>query len=149
MKERLKPETITDIQIHRNTDPAVVKVFRGPDQRVMDVHKPFRFAEFGITELDELRPIIAKKNNAVVPNLLKSLKERYDRLRAMPQALNIPSLLPASTKEIAPSKSSRKKRKLIAMEPEFKVPGIDCDRSLPEGITFMNNMVLEAPERGL
>lgn len=35
------------------------------------------------------------------------------------------------------------------MEPEIKVPGLDCDRSLPEGITFMNNMVLEAPERGL
>ena len=32
MKERLRPETITDIQIHRNTDPAVVTVFRGPDQ---------------------------------------------------------------------------------------------------------------------
>lgn len=81
----------------------MVTVFRGPDQRVIDVHKPFKFADFGITELDELRPIIAKKNNVVVPNLLKSLKERYDRLRAMPEALNNPSLLPASTKETAPS----------------------------------------------
>ena len=31
MKERLKPETITDIQIHRNTNPAGVTVFSGPD----------------------------------------------------------------------------------------------------------------------
>ncbi|MCO6516938.1 MAG: hypothetical protein J6586_10700, partial [Snodgrassella sp.] len=29
MKERLKPETITDIKIHRNTKPAMVTVFRG------------------------------------------------------------------------------------------------------------------------
>ena len=32
---------------------------------------------------------VLKKNNVVVPKLLKSLKERYDRLRAMPKALNI------------------------------------------------------------
>ena len=97
MKERLRPETITDIQIHRNTNPAIVTVFRGPDQRILDVHKPFKFSEFGITELDELRPIITKKKNVVVPDLLKSLKERYDRLKRMPEALDIPSLLPASS----------------------------------------------------
>ena len=60
MKERLKPETITDIKIHRNTKPAIVTVIRGPNQRVMDIHDPFRFADFGISELDELRPIISK-----------------------------------------------------------------------------------------
>ena len=35
MKERLKHESITEIQIHRNTNPVVFIVFRGPDQRVM------------------------------------------------------------------------------------------------------------------
>ena len=115
----------------------------------MDVHKPFRFADFGITELDELRPIITKKNNVVVPNLLKSLKERYDRLKAMPEALNIPSLLPASTTETAPPKVSKRKRKQVEQEPEIKVPGLDCDRSLPDGIVFMNNVVFEVPERSL
>lgn len=35
------------------------------------------------------------------------------------------------------------------MEPEIKVPGLDYDRSLPEGICFMNNVVLEVPERGM
>jgi hypothetical protein len=149
MKERLKPETITDIKIHRNTKPAMVTVFRGADKRVMDTHNPFKFADFGITELDELRPIIAKKNNVVVPDLLKSLNERYNRLRAMPEALNIPSLLPAPTTGTASSTATKRKRKHIESEPEVKVPGLDCDRSVPEGITFVNNTVLETPERGL
>ena len=115
----------------------------------MDIHNPFRFADFGITELDELRPIIAKKNGVVVDQLLKSLSERYDRLRAMPEALNIPSLLPAPTTGTASSTTTRRKRKHIESEPEIKVPGLDCDRSVPEGITFVNNTVLEHPERGL
>lgn len=115
MKERLKPETITDIQIHRNTNPAIVTVFKGPDQRVTDIHNPFRFADFGISELDELRPIISKKQNIVVPDLLKSLKLRYERLMNMPEALGIPSLLPASTTQTAPPKASKRKRKQIEL----------------------------------
>ena len=67
----------------------------------------------------------------------------------MPEALNIPSLFPDSAEETAPSKASKRKRKQIELEPEIKVPGLECDRSLPEGITFVNNAVLEAPERGL
>ena len=106
MKERLKPETTTDIQIHCNTNPVVVTIFRGPDQRIIDVHKPFRFADFGIYELDELRPIISKKHTVVVPDLLKSLKLRYEILMNMPEALGIPSLLPASSTQTAPPKAS-------------------------------------------
>lgn len=149
MKERLRPESITDIQIHRNTNPAVVTVFRGPDQRILDVHKPFKFSVFGITELDELRPIIDKKQNVVVPELLKSLKLRYDRLKKIPEVLDIPSLLPASSTQAAPTKISKRKRNLVQMESEIKVPGLDCDRSLPKGINFINNVILEEPERGL
>ena len=85
----------------------------------------------------------------VVPNLLKSLKLRYERLMNMPKALGIPSLLPASSTQVAPPKASKRKRKQIKLEPEIKVPGLECDRSLPEGITFMNNVVFEVPERGL
>jgi hypothetical protein len=114
----------------------------------MDTHNPFRFADFGIYELDELLPIITKKSNVVVPNLLKSLENRYKGLMEMPKTLGIPSLLPASTTQPAP-KVSKRKRKQIEMEPKIKVPGLDCDSSLPEGITFMNNVVFEVLERGL
>ena len=149
MKERLKPETITDIKIHRNTKPAIGTVFSGQDQKVMDIHDLFRFADFGISELDELRPIISKKMNVVVHSLLKSLKLRYERLMEMPEALGIPSLLPAPYTQTAPPKVSKRKRKQVELEPEIKVPGLECDRSIPEGITFVNYKVIEAPERGM
>ncbi|GJW15302.1 hypothetical protein Tco_0019435 [Tanacetum coccineum] len=39
---------------------------RGTDGRNSDVHKPFAFGAFGISELDELREIIPKNKNTVV-----------------------------------------------------------------------------------
>ncbi|GJV80145.1 hypothetical protein Tco_1516015 [Tanacetum coccineum] len=34
----------------------------------------------------------------------------------------------------------------MELEPEIIVPGLECNRSLPEGIPFVNNMVIEEPE---
>ena len=67
----------------------------------------------------------------------------------MPEALDIPSLLPASSTQSAPPKASRRKRKQVELEPEIRVLGLDCDRSLPEGINWLNNVVLEVLERGM
>lgn len=50
---------------------------------------------------------------------------------------------------VSPPKASKRKRKQVELEPEIRVPGLDCDRSLPEGINWLNNVVLEVPERGL
>ncbi|GJS97837.1 hypothetical protein Tco_0804805 [Tanacetum coccineum] len=38
------------------------------------------------------------------------------------------------------------KQKHIELEPEVKVPGLECNRSLPEGVPFVNNMVIEELE---
>ncbi|GJU33668.1 hypothetical protein Tco_1182022 [Tanacetum coccineum] len=37
----------------------------------------------------------------------------------------------------------------MELEPEIKVPGLKCNRSLPEGVLFVNNMVIEEPEYGI
>ncbi|GKA54438.1 hypothetical protein Tco_0753387 [Tanacetum coccineum] len=111
----LKPEKITDVKIQPHTKPVVVTVYRGTDRRNFEVHNPFAFGAFGITELDELREIIPKKKNIVVKDLMNSLS----------------------------------RRKHMELEPEVKVPGLDCDRSLPEGVPFVNNMVIEEPEYGI
>ncbi|GJV58254.1 hypothetical protein Tco_1459259 [Tanacetum coccineum] len=58
MTNRIKPKRITDVRIHPNTKPIVASVFRDNDKRNFDVHQPFKFSDFGITELDELGPII-------------------------------------------------------------------------------------------
>ncbi|GJW61442.1 hypothetical protein Tco_0110777 [Tanacetum coccineum] len=44
---KLKPKTITDIDIHPNTKPVVVTVFRGNDQRNFNAFNPFKFDDFG------------------------------------------------------------------------------------------------------
>nr|GEW02627.1 hypothetical protein [Tanacetum cinerariifolium] len=119
ISSRLKPEPITNIKIHPKTKPVVITIYRGTDGRNFDVHKPFFFGAFGISKLDKLREIIPKKKNAV-------------------------SALPAS--EQAPSQTSRRKRKHMVLELETRIPGLECNRALPENVPFINNMVIEEPE---
>ncbi|GKC05249.1 hypothetical protein Tco_0996859 [Tanacetum coccineum] len=54
--------------------------------------------------------------------------------------------LPAPIPVQAPSQSSGRKRKHMELEPEIKVLGLKCDRSFPEGASFVNNMVIEEPK---
>ncbi|GKF88937.1 hypothetical protein Tco_0262900, partial [Tanacetum coccineum] len=116
---KLKPEPINDVKIHPNTKLAVLTVYRGNDRRNFDVHNPFKFADFGITELDELGPIIEKKKNKIVGELMIYLGKRYERLKKIPEEVGI------------------------------QVPGLECNRSHPEGVPFVNNMVLEEPAYGM
>ncbi|GJZ83432.1 hypothetical protein Tco_0648605, partial [Tanacetum coccineum] len=39
-----------------------------------------------------------------------------------------------------------RKRKHRELEPEVRIPGLKCNRSLPEGVPFINNLVIEHPE---
>ncbi|GJX23454.1 hypothetical protein Tco_0227899 [Tanacetum coccineum] len=87
INNRLKPETITNIKIHPKTKLVVITVYRGTDGRNFDVHRPFVFGVFSISELDELREIIPKKKNAVIHDLMNSLSRRYERIRKIPEEL--------------------------------------------------------------
>nr|GEV52329.1 hypothetical protein [Tanacetum cinerariifolium] len=77
----LKPKTITDFKIHPNTKPVAMIVFRGANKRNFDVHNPFNFSDFGMTEWDDLREIILKKKNQVVRDLMNSVSKRYEKLK--------------------------------------------------------------------
>ncbi|GJT91956.1 hypothetical protein Tco_1080801 [Tanacetum coccineum] len=103
INNRLKPETINDIKIHPKTKPLVTTIYRGTNGRNFDVHRPFAFVAFGISELDKLREIIPKKKNVVVHDLMNSLSQRYERIRKMPEELRIKSALPALALEQASS----------------------------------------------
>ncbi|GKE38471.1 hypothetical protein Tco_1461876 [Tanacetum coccineum] len=57
--------------------------------------------------------------------------------------------------EIIPKKKNKvvvlsltlgKKRKAQELEPEVRIPTLECNRSLPEGVQFVNNQVIEHPE---
>ncbi|GKA28282.1 hypothetical protein Tco_0714450 [Tanacetum coccineum] len=146
---RLKPEPITDVKIHPNTKPVILTVYRGNDRKNFNVHNPFKFANFRVTELDELGPIIEKKKNMIVGELMISLGKRYERLRRIPKELGIQSSLLALAPKQSPSHLSGRKRKHMELEPEIRVPGLECNKSLPEGVPFINNMVIEEPEYGI
>ncbi|GJW67088.1 hypothetical protein Tco_0121512 [Tanacetum coccineum] len=90
---RLIPEPITDVKIHPNSKPSVLSVYRANDRRNFQVHNPFKFADFRITKLDELGPIIQKKKNKIIGELMISLGKRYERLRKIPEELEIQSSL--------------------------------------------------------
>ncbi|GJU88099.1 hypothetical protein Tco_1300522 [Tanacetum coccineum] len=149
MTNRIKPEPITDVKIHPNTKLDVLSVYKNNDKRKFDVNNPFKFIDFGITELDELGQIIQKKKNSIVKDLMTSLSKRYERLNKIPKELGIQSALPAPVPEQASSQTSRRKRKNMELEPEVKVLGLECNRSLPEGVPFTNNMVIKEPEYGI
>nr|GEU75759.1 hypothetical protein [Tanacetum cinerariifolium] len=147
VSNRLKPEPITDIKIHPKTKLVIITVYRGTDGRNFDVHKHFLFGAFGISELDELKKIILKKKNTVVKDLMNSLSRRYARLRQILGELRIQYALPAP--EQAPSQTSERKQKNMELEPETRIPGLECNRTLPENVPFVNNMVIEEPEYGI
>ncbi|GKC65923.1 hypothetical protein Tco_1098521, partial [Tanacetum coccineum] len=147
VSSRLKPKPITDIKIHPKTKPVVITVYKGNDCRNFEVHEPFLFGAFGISELDELREIIPKKKNAVVKDLMNSLSRRYKRLQQIPGELGIHPALPAP--EQASSRSSGKKWKHMELEPKTRIPGLECNRALPENVPFINNMIIEEPEYGI
>ncbi|GJT03007.1 hypothetical protein Tco_0824176 [Tanacetum coccineum] len=128
---------------------STITVYRITNRRTFKVHNPFSFGAFGLTELDKLREVIPKKKNVVVKDLMNSLRKRYKRIKKIHEELRIQSALPAPIPEQASSKSSGRKRKHMELELKVKVPGLDCDRSLPEGVPFVNNIVIEELEYGI
>nr|GEX00429.1 hypothetical protein [Tanacetum cinerariifolium] len=76
-------------------------------------------------------------------------KSKYERLKKVPRELGIHYALPASVPEQASSRSLGRKQKHIELEPETRIPGLECNRSLPKNVSFVNNMVIEEPEYGI
>ncbi|GJX17611.1 hypothetical protein Tco_0218443 [Tanacetum coccineum] len=37
----------------------------------------------------------------------------------------------------------------MELKPEVKVPGLECNKSLPEGVPFANNVIIEEPQYGI
>ncbi|GJX73607.1 hypothetical protein Tco_0312202 [Tanacetum coccineum] len=100
---------------------------------------------------DTEHEVLKRQHTEKVRKSLKLRKHKYERIRKIPEELGIKSALPAPTPapEHALSKSSRKKRKHMEFEPEIKIPGLECNRALPENVLFVNNMVIEEPEHGI
>nr|GEW02661.1 hypothetical protein [Tanacetum cinerariifolium] len=118
--------------------------FNKNDQRNFKVHNPFKFGYFGITEWDELSVIIPKTKNKVVGDIMTSLSKKYKRLNQILGELGISPSLPPPKQ--VPLLSSGIKRKVLELEPEVCINGLECNKSLSEGIPFVNNKVIENPK---
>ncbi|GKG52685.1 hypothetical protein Tco_0549797, partial [Tanacetum coccineum] len=74
--------------------------------------------------------------NKIVDELMISLGKRYERLNKIPKELGIQAALLAPVQ--AQSQSSGRKRKHIELDPKIRVLGLECNRSLPQGVLFLN-----------
>nr|GEX10856.1 hypothetical protein [Tanacetum cinerariifolium] len=77
------------------------------------------------------KPVAITKKNKVVVELMTSVSKKYDRMKVNPREIGINPTLPAPEQISSPS--SGRKRNEKELEPEFCIPGLECNRSLPEG----------------
>nr|GEY15338.1 hypothetical protein [Tanacetum cinerariifolium] len=84
------------------------------------------------------------------PEVIKVICEEAKKLEIDPKdaistkaELGIQSALPALVPKQVSSQTLGKKKKHMELEPKIKVPGLKSNRSLPEGVPFFNNMVIE------
>ncbi|GJZ14629.1 hypothetical protein Tco_0550306 [Tanacetum coccineum] len=141
---QLKPKRIT--AIYPNTKPVAITIYKNNVPRNFNVHRNFKFGDFGISEWDELSVIIPTKKNWVVSKTdgsaestcMKGLKKVLCERR-----LNLALPLP----EQDPSLPKRK-TKIMKLEPKTYIAGLHCHRELPERVKFVNNLVIEEPEHG-
>ncbi|GKC36982.1 retrovirus-related pol polyprotein from transposon TNT 1-94 [Tanacetum coccineum] len=143
---RFKPERITDIFIYPNTKPVSVTVYRNNDPRNFHVHREFKFSDFGLSKWDAINAIIPTKRNKYVKDMITSLRNKYEKLKEIPEELRLDESLPLLEQDpLLP----RRKRKAMELEHETYIAGLHFHRELPEGVKFINNLLIKEPEHGL
>ncbi|GKB54090.1 hypothetical protein Tco_0904843, partial [Tanacetum coccineum] len=77
---------------------------------------------------DAEHQVLKREQSQKVKRLMELNKKRAE------QYMWTISILPTPIPEQAPSQSSGRKKKHMELEPEIKVHGLECNRSLPEGV---------------
>nr|GEU87091.1 hypothetical protein [Tanacetum cinerariifolium] len=140
MTNLIKPEPITDVKIHP-TPSLLYSLYIGTMIRKTLMSITHSSSQtLGSLNFDEFGPIIQKKKNLIVKDLMTSLSKRNERLKKILEELRVQSPFPALVPEQASSQTSGRKRTHMELEPVVKVPGLKCNRSLSEGVPFVNNM---------
>nr|GEX23222.1 hypothetical protein [Tanacetum cinerariifolium] len=120
------------------TKPKVIKVIQEEAEKIRVVPKKISSAktdeEFKKAQ-DAKHPVLKIKHSK--------------KAKKIPKELGIQYALPSPISEQAPSQTSGRKKKHMEMEPEVNVPRLEYDMSHPEGVSFVNNMVIKEPENGI
>ncbi|PWA52348.1 hypothetical protein CTI12_AA455900 [Artemisia annua] len=133
---------ITDILIHpfKKGEPLGASVQRGP--RVNEVYTPFKLSDFGIKEWDMIGPILKKKKNKCIPELLGNLTKKYQELEKVAKSLGIDHQKALDSQGLAiPTRTqvTGRKRKVVEQEPEDFIAALHCNRALPAGVRYVPN----------
>ncbi|GJT00839.1 hypothetical protein Tco_0822008 [Tanacetum coccineum] len=89
--------------------------------------KPEPITDIKIHSKTNLVVITVYRGTDVVKDLMNSLSRRYERLKKIPEELGIHSALPAPVPKQASSRSSGRKQKHMELEPETRIPGLECN----------------------
>ncbi|GJY61581.1 hypothetical protein Tco_0462238 [Tanacetum coccineum] len=81
------------------------------------------------------------------PELIKVVHEEASKVRIDPKILE--SAKGGQEFKKIQDAEIKEKRKIMELEPKTPIPGLECNRSLPEGVPFVNNMLIEEPEYGM
>ncbi|GJY25186.1 hypothetical protein Tco_0399912 [Tanacetum coccineum] len=131
----------------KRSTPVAITVYRDNDIKNFEYHKELKFSDFSHNEWDELDVIILTKKNQCVGDLMNSLSNKYETLKGIAKTLGINESLPLPEQD--PSLPLNRKRKAMDLEHETYIAGLCCNRTLPEGVKFKKNKVIEKPEHGL
>ncbi|GJY54577.1 hypothetical protein Tco_0446241 [Tanacetum coccineum] len=136
------------------TKPEVIKVVQEEAEKIGLDPKAIKGAKAGEMfkkAQDAEHAVLKRQHTEKVRKSLELRKHnrRYERLKKISKELGIHSAFPLPAPEQASSRSSRKKRKHMELEPETRIPGLECNRTLPENVSFVNNMVIKEPEHGI
>ncbi|GJV95199.1 hypothetical protein Tco_1546776 [Tanacetum coccineum] len=95
--------------------------------------------------------VLKREHSQKVKKAIKLRKKRleYERLRKIPKELGIQSALPPPAPEQTSSHLLGRKRTRMKLEPKIPILALECNMSLPEGVSIVNNMVIEEPEYGI
>nr|GEV10816.1 hypothetical protein [Tanacetum cinerariifolium] len=78
--------------------------------------------------------------------LFKKAQDAEHEVLKRQHTKKVKNILSSEYTKQASSQTSRRKRKHIELEPETRNPRLECNRTLPENVLFVNNMVIEEPE---
>ncbi|GJY81264.1 hypothetical protein Tco_0494015 [Tanacetum coccineum] len=166
-KEELITKAVEQARLLVITKPEVVKVVRDEAEKIRINPERITSAKEGEKfkkAQDAKLKVINKERNEKLRKSLALRKHNIDRRTFEVHnpfsfgAFGITKL--DDLREIIPKKKnavvkdlmnslSRRKRKHMELKPEVKVPSLDYDRILPEGVSCMNSMVIEEPEHGI
>ncbi|GJS43221.1 hypothetical protein Tco_0568264 [Tanacetum coccineum] len=87
--EVLKKEHSKKVKLLTELNKRRAEEYMNNDKKNFDVHHPFKFSDFGITELDELGPIIQKKKNSIASSQSLGRKRKHMELELEVKVLGL------------------------------------------------------------